>query len=455
MNTEKANIQNSMDATEIPEYVFESLARSLLPVIQKYYESEDGKKAFAEWKAKKEIASEEDSVSIVMKQDTSVVTDIAQANLIYMTTSIFSNEGSPIVLVFSPNKRADHQPWELQKAITETEFRSANYIELGSKPRDMLYNYAYWQNYNNDLKTLKNDLALPENWSYKENPADDDFPILNSYIKYTFAKLWKDKQVYVSESGQYSVFNTGLVNKNYQYIYAIFEKNVGSRPWRFLTFANPGVKYGGRILTGNFVSLPHPAHYFRSIDDVSYVITTDKTPDEQLPDLQPDHYFVDHPDRLPIDFLRDGCRKNADIVAMLNTDTNSMSGEEESVHWKKIGEAIGDDSEVYDDLEASFRNAVRKAIMRVSWNYRTAIPVYFPSYDKMSILLPLSFGTNSEAEVALVVERNAVSKKYTAPTILSLPIAYANARLVCKPESDWLNQKVLESVSSNITDDDE
>ena len=54
MNTEKANIQNSMDAAEIPKYVLESLARSLLPVIQKYYESADGKKVFAEWKAKKE-----------------------------------------------------------------------------------------------------------------------------------------------------------------------------------------------------------------------------------------------------------------------------------------------------------------------------------------------------------------------------------------------------------------
>ena len=52
MNAEKANIQNSMDAAEIPEYVFESLARSLLPVIQKYYESEDSKKAFAEWNGK-------------------------------------------------------------------------------------------------------------------------------------------------------------------------------------------------------------------------------------------------------------------------------------------------------------------------------------------------------------------------------------------------------------------
>ena len=54
MNAEKANIQTGDDVAKIPEYVFESLARSLLPVIQKYYESADGKKVFAEWKAKKE-----------------------------------------------------------------------------------------------------------------------------------------------------------------------------------------------------------------------------------------------------------------------------------------------------------------------------------------------------------------------------------------------------------------
>ena len=53
-SVKKANIQTGVDAAEIPEYVFESLARSLLPVIQKYYESADGKKVFAEWKAKKE-----------------------------------------------------------------------------------------------------------------------------------------------------------------------------------------------------------------------------------------------------------------------------------------------------------------------------------------------------------------------------------------------------------------
>ena len=56
MNAEKVNNQTSVDAVEIPEYVFESLARSLLPGIQKYYESEDGKKAFAEWKATKQAS---------------------------------------------------------------------------------------------------------------------------------------------------------------------------------------------------------------------------------------------------------------------------------------------------------------------------------------------------------------------------------------------------------------
>ena len=58
MNAEKANIQTSVDAAEIPEYVFESLARTLLPVIQKYYESEEGKEAFAEWKATKQASSQ-------------------------------------------------------------------------------------------------------------------------------------------------------------------------------------------------------------------------------------------------------------------------------------------------------------------------------------------------------------------------------------------------------------
>ena len=43
---------NDGSSAEIPEFVYESLARSLLPVIQKYYESDEGKRAFSEWREK-------------------------------------------------------------------------------------------------------------------------------------------------------------------------------------------------------------------------------------------------------------------------------------------------------------------------------------------------------------------------------------------------------------------
>ena len=38
---------------DIPDYVFESLARCLLPKLHEYYESDEGKKALAEWEDKR------------------------------------------------------------------------------------------------------------------------------------------------------------------------------------------------------------------------------------------------------------------------------------------------------------------------------------------------------------------------------------------------------------------
>ena len=42
----------------IPEYEMESLARMLLPVIQEYLASEEGKRDYAEWKARKKDSAQ-------------------------------------------------------------------------------------------------------------------------------------------------------------------------------------------------------------------------------------------------------------------------------------------------------------------------------------------------------------------------------------------------------------
>ncbi len=47
---------------DIPDYVIESIARSLLPVIRDYYETDEGQKSFKEWQERqKDIAESKNS----------------------------------------------------------------------------------------------------------------------------------------------------------------------------------------------------------------------------------------------------------------------------------------------------------------------------------------------------------------------------------------------------------
>ena len=47
-----AKKKNNDYGTGIPKHEMEAFARILLPEIQKFFESEDGKREFEEWKAK-------------------------------------------------------------------------------------------------------------------------------------------------------------------------------------------------------------------------------------------------------------------------------------------------------------------------------------------------------------------------------------------------------------------
>lgn len=51
MTEPQNNIIND-NKMEIPDYAIEAIAKSLLPIIQTYYETEAGKQELAEWQAK-------------------------------------------------------------------------------------------------------------------------------------------------------------------------------------------------------------------------------------------------------------------------------------------------------------------------------------------------------------------------------------------------------------------
>ena len=73
-------------------------------------------------------------------------------------------------------------------------------------------------------------LAAPENWNYRNAPAQFAYPILHSYLHYTFRRIAaeKDKIAFAENSDtrqKIAAFNTGLVTEYFEPIYSAFHEN--------------------------------------------------------------------------------------------------------------------------------------------------------------------------------------------------------------------------------------
>lgn len=82
-----------------------------------------------------------------------------------------------------------------------------------------------------------------------------------------------------------------------------------------------------------------------------------------------------------------------------------------------------------------FNGAIDTMKKRVSSNYKLAVPQYFEG--KVQLLLPLCLHFDDIPDLALVVTK--VGNVYQGHTCLTLDMAYNNARLIAKPESNWLS----------------
>jgi hypothetical protein len=243
--------------------------------------------------------------------------------------------------------------------------------------------------YESRLKELA-ERAQPEDWSFN---SAHSYGILGNYLRYTFKRLCHEQKVEEgvdSSEARVAVFNTGLFTPNYEAICAFLEANRDStrQPWVLKDW----VVDSDRRLTF-FRSKPRAARYFDKPAELIY------DPDRELiPNL--DHILDENVDRYPDD-LRD------------------------SPHRRRM----------------MLQGAVAEAGKRAQMNYKVAVPQFYFGHEgsdvgRIQLLLPLCFDEPSRADLALVVERE--ERAYRAFTVLPLDRAYSNARLIAKPETDWL-----------------
>lgn len=306
-------------------------------------------------------------------------------------------------------------------------------------PKNAITDWAYLKHYQTTFEKL-NKFALDERWFYKEQNPDFPYPILTSYIHYTFYKLSQEKNKILT-SGKYSVFNTGLVDNRYEPIFALFEKNeTHTQPNKLVDFCISGEGFAGKELVRNFKDLPERAHYFNNVSDMLYDTRAGE------PELDMKHIILDNAGRLPLNFLSENAPKN---FTLQNPDILPLS--ERFSYYQELAKAIEIDTKAYRNLTNRLKDAISLAIKRIQWNFKTAIPMYYPTANKMSLLLPLSLVDDEIVDIALVVEKTK-SGNYIGHTILPLNWAYNNARLVARPDSDWL---AAENIDTNTSDDED
>lgn len=231
-------------------------------------------------------------------------------------------------------------------------------------------------------------MAEPEEWYIKGKIDSDSISIIFYYIVHTFEQCYKQEKVIVDANEDYAVFNTGLLNIQGDEIYGLFTRsrtyqpdNPASNYWHLQEF----IKESDRKFISLAVKKPELATYFSDYNELYFDPNLDIS-------LHYDHIYLDNNNRLP------------ESLRMLPIETSKI---------------------VFD----GFLNHTKKKIRR---NNRIPVPQYYN--DRIMFLIPVSVFNNET--LVMAVER--VENQYIVNTVLTMGMAYNCARLLTKPESNWL-----------------
>ena len=236
-------------------------------------------------------------------------------------------------------------------------------------------------------------LAEKEPWEFKNGDSHTDFPVLSSYIEHTVRRLQEmDEGLLFSKDGDSLAFNTGLVTDSQEQIFGFATKlsGEGLRPWVLGKFLREGERAYSEVFGGK---KPPLASYW---DDPAQLIF-----DPRLSLEIDTTHILARLDRFP-EILRENehMARNAVIAA-------------------KAG-----------------------AELRAYRNYKVAVPQYFRDKGgkgELQLLLPICLEKPSRADLAITVAKTASGDAYRSATVLTLDQAYNNARLLARPDREWLD----------------
>ena len=280
-----------------------------------------------------------------------------------------------------------------------------------------------------------------ERWTHHSVPDASPLPVLDSYVRYTFLRLFEQGKV--REAERFACFNSGLLTPGQEEVFGVFrisdyfnpDQPNSAQNWKW--FLTAWIRAGDRQLT-DFLELPALATYWTDPAELIF------NPTLQV-QLNLDHIIRENLNRFPIEL---GGRLDINGVPTdltVSPDIESEAGpdcdDEASVEQWETEATIP--LATRNALEGAMKHSIRLA----QRSYRIAVPQYHRG--KVQLLLPLFLRNPKKPDVAITLERH--GNWYRAATVLYPDWAFRHARLLSRPNSEWLGgfrSDVVESIAA-------
>lgn len=249
----------------------------------------------------------------------------------------------------------------------------------------------YFRTWNDGARFLDElaEMAIPEKWSYNFFQSKQQHPILKSYTEKTYERLKQERKIVCSQNK--ILFNTGLINTYFKEIYVLGESDP-EYPQRVIN-ARPILENDRIILEAFKNQKPAMASFFANMTEVVF----DPSLEVNTDDI---HIIDDNFERIPAEYQQ---MKKSQIFAL-------------------------------------FQAAIEFSRIMARRNYKLIVPQYYMGTIQFLMPIYLSGEFSGTPDCALVLEK--LGNVYRGNTILTLDMAYQNARLIAKPDSTWLNPEI-------------
>ena len=284
----------------------------------------------------------------------------------------------------------------------------------------------------NDLLSRLAEEALYENWSFTNFSSKVSHPILKNYLENTYFQLVHQGKIFINEGEEKMLLNTGLIDSSFNELFLVCDVVEGNTKDDLFgdEYRSPEIyKSSNRVFCNYSRNAPlHMATFYENPGDLLFNWEIAQRPGGI--NIADEHIFRDNMNRINLGIRDPSIRFNFD-------------NPQDVARCRQM-----------------FEGALKASLELSKRNYKFVAPQFWPSTGKIQFLMPIYLEGVQEVRngnsrdvlpptVALSMEL--AHGQYIGTTILTLDMAYQNARLIARPDGFWLDATKIFAPKSDYT----